>query len=146
MSCIADRVLVMQHGRIVESGEVNTVLEQPAHPYTQVLLRARDIERFQQNAPSGSPLVQAVNAAKWFGDFCAVHDARFGHRPRRTGRAHRRERKWQIHAGPHAHRYAPGYIRHHQLRRRNGGPRRPCQREARLRRRAQLVFQDRIRR
>ena len=72
---IADRVLVMQHGRIVESGEVNTVLEQPAHPYTQALLRARDIERFQQNAPSGSPLVQAVNAAKWFGDFCAVRDA-----------------------------------------------------------------------
>lgn len=72
---IADRVLVMQHGRIVESGEVNTVLEQPAHPYTQALLRARDIERFQKNAPSGSPLVQAVNAAKWFGDFCAVHDA-----------------------------------------------------------------------
>jgi len=35
---IADRVLVMQHGRIVESGEVNTVLEQPAHPYTQALL------------------------------------------------------------------------------------------------------------
>lgn len=72
---IADRVLVMQHGRIVESGEVNTVLEQPAHPYTQGLLNARDIERFQQNAPSGPPLVQAVNAAKWFGDFCAVHDA-----------------------------------------------------------------------
>ena len=51
----------------------------------------------------------------------------FGHRPRRTGRAHRRERKWQIHAGPHAHRYAPGYIRHHQLRRRNGGPSEPCE-------------------
>ena len=71
---IADRVLVMQHGRIVESGEVNTVLEQPAHPYTQALLRARDIDRFEQNAPSGSPLVQAVKASKWYGDFCAVHD------------------------------------------------------------------------
>ena len=71
---VADRVLVMQHGRIVESGEVNTVLEQPAHPYTQALLNVRDIEHFQQNAPSGSPLVQAVKAAKWYGDFCAVHD------------------------------------------------------------------------
>ena len=71
---IADRVLVMQHGRIVESGEVKTVLEQPAHPYTQALLRARDIGRFEQNAPSGSPLVQAVKASKWYGDFCAVHD------------------------------------------------------------------------
>ena len=71
---IADRVLVMQDGRIVESGEVNTVLEQPAHPYTQALLRARDIHRFQQRTPSGSPLVQAVNASKWYGDFCAVRD------------------------------------------------------------------------
>ena len=71
---IADRVLVMQHGRIVESGEVNAVLEEPAHPYTQALLRARDIDRFEQNAPSGSPLVQAVKASKWYGDFCAVHD------------------------------------------------------------------------
>jgi ABC-type microcin C transport system duplicated ATPase subunit YejF len=71
---IADRVLVMQNGRIVESGEVNAVLEQPAHPYTQALLRARDIDRFEQNAPSGSPLVQAVKASKWFGDFCAVKD------------------------------------------------------------------------
>lgn len=71
---IADRVLVMQHGRIVESGEVNTVLEQAAHPYTQALLRARDIKRFQQNAPTGTPLIQAVKAAKWYGDFCAVHD------------------------------------------------------------------------
>lgn len=71
---VADRVLVMQHGRIVESGEVNTVLEQPAHPYTQALLRARDIDRFQQSDPSGSPLVQAVNTAKWYSDFCAVHD------------------------------------------------------------------------
>ena len=71
---IADRVLVMQHGRIVESGEVNAVLEQPAHPYTQALLRARDIDRFEQTVPSGSPLVQAVKASKWYGDFCAVHD------------------------------------------------------------------------
>jgi ABC-type glutathione transport system ATPase component len=71
---VADRVLVMQHGRIVETGEVNTVLEQPAHPYTQALLRAREIDRFPPSVLSKSPLIQAVNAAKWYGDFCAVHD------------------------------------------------------------------------
>ena len=71
---IADRVLVMQHGRIVESGEVNTVLEQPAHPYTQALpvpgSRALSAKR-----PVRVALGKAVNAAKWFGDFCVVHDA-----------------------------------------------------------------------
>ena len=71
---IADRVLVMQHGRIVESGDVQSVLLHPAHPYTRALLRARDIEKFEQNSPTGIPLVRAVKASKWYGDFCAVRD------------------------------------------------------------------------
>jgi peptide/nickel transport system ATP-binding protein len=37
---IADRVAVMYLGRIVESGDVDDVFEQPAHPYTQALLSA----------------------------------------------------------------------------------------------------------
>jgi peptide/nickel transport system ATP-binding protein len=37
---IADRVAVMQHGRIVEQGEAAQVLGAPAHPYTQALLAA----------------------------------------------------------------------------------------------------------
>jgi len=35
---LADRVAVMYLGRIVEQGETQTVLESPAHPYTQALL------------------------------------------------------------------------------------------------------------
>lgn len=35
-----DRVLVMHEGRIVESGSVYAVLEQPRHPYTRRLLEA----------------------------------------------------------------------------------------------------------
>ncbi|TAK74350.1 MAG: ABC transporter ATP-binding protein [Aquabacterium sp.] len=40
VSRLADRVAVMQHGRIVEQGPVAQVLEQPAHPYTRALLDA----------------------------------------------------------------------------------------------------------
>ncbi|WP_051593619.1 ABC transporter ATP-binding protein [Achromobacter sp. DH1f] len=37
---IADRVVVMQAGRVVETGEVTQIFNQPRHPYTQALLAA----------------------------------------------------------------------------------------------------------
>lgn len=43
---MADRVLVMSRGRIVESGVKNNVLQSPQHPYTQRLLASE---------PAGSP-------------------------------------------------------------------------------------------
>lgn len=35
---LADRVVVMQSGRVVEEGEVRSILRSPQHPYTQTLL------------------------------------------------------------------------------------------------------------
>ena len=40
VSSIADRVLLMQNGRIVEQGETNRVLREPSEDYTRNLLRA----------------------------------------------------------------------------------------------------------
>ncbi|MBB6466970.1 peptide/nickel transport system ATP-binding protein/glutathione transport system ATP-binding protein [Aminobacter lissarensis] len=37
---IADRVLVMQDGKVVEQGELSQILDKPQHPYTQHLLHA----------------------------------------------------------------------------------------------------------
>ena len=37
---LADRVAVMYHGRIVEEGPVDTIISDPQHPYTQVLMEA----------------------------------------------------------------------------------------------------------
>jgi putative phosphonate transport system ATP-binding protein len=35
---LADRMMVMQQGRIVESGLTDQVLDDPQHPYTQLLV------------------------------------------------------------------------------------------------------------
>jgi peptide/nickel transport system ATP-binding protein len=40
VSTIADRVLVMKDGRVVESGPAASVLMEPSHPYTRELLEA----------------------------------------------------------------------------------------------------------
>ncbi|BCQ47679.1 hypothetical protein ERHA55_52060 (plasmid) [Erwinia rhapontici] len=37
---LADRVLVMKEGRVVESGEVGEVFNRPVHPWTRQLLEA----------------------------------------------------------------------------------------------------------
>jgi peptide/nickel transport system ATP-binding protein len=55
---VADRILVMYAGRVVEAGPTETVLRDPRHPYTQLLLSAvadpRDREA-QIAADSGEP-------------------------------------------------------------------------------------------
>ncbi len=40
---LADRVIVMVNGQVIESGDADTVLEHPAHPYTQRLLAATPV-------------------------------------------------------------------------------------------------------
>jgi microcin C transport system ATP-binding protein len=63
---IADRVCVMNHGKIVEQGEVNRVFEKPEHPYTRALLTAepaRDPAPLQPTEPS---MVKTDDLKVWF--------------------------------------------------------------------------------
>jgi oligopeptide transport system ATP-binding protein len=55
---VTDRVAVMYHGRIVESGPTAAVLERPGHPYTAALLRSVPQANSGETLPviAGSPL------------------------------------------------------------------------------------------
>jgi len=53
---IADRVCVMQHGKIVEQGDTPAVFANPTHAYTRMLLAAEPKGRAAP-VPSGAPIV-----------------------------------------------------------------------------------------
>ncbi len=57
---IADRVVVMQSGRIVEQGSASDVLDHPQHPYTRQLLDARPRGDFRAVAreANGAPALE----------------------------------------------------------------------------------------
>lgn len=59
---LADRVLVMYAGRVVESGPVDQVFKRPAHPYTRALLAA--IPRLDGARPEGLP-GEAADPRAW---------------------------------------------------------------------------------
>ncbi len=62
---MADRICVMQHGEIVETGQPADIFDRPQHAYTQKLLEAEPSGLLETPAPS-QDLVSAENIRVWF--------------------------------------------------------------------------------
>ena len=62
---VADRVCVMQHGDIVESGATARIFEAPAHPYTQQLIQAQP-SGTAPPAAAAAPLIRTEDLRIWY--------------------------------------------------------------------------------
>jgi oligopeptide/dipeptide ABC transporter ATP-binding protein len=68
---IADRVVVMYAGQIIEQGEVDAIFSRPRHPYTEGLLRS--IPRVTRKVPRLAAIAGSVPSAKRWPRGCRFH-------------------------------------------------------------------------
>ncbi|QDY69471.1 dipeptide ABC transporter ATP-binding protein [Qingshengfaniella alkalisoli] len=72
---IADEIAVMRFGKVVETGDVYDIFENPQHPYTQRLLNSvRELDHpserrlaMREARPIGAPILVSENVTKVFG-------------------------------------------------------------------------------
>ncbi|KAB0676093.1 ABC transporter ATP-binding protein [Aureimonas leprariae] len=82
---VADRVVVMNGGEIVEEGEAGEVYRNPKHPYTKKLIDAAP-GKGEMRRPEGAnePLLKVRNVSKLYGNFAGLREASFDLQPGET--------------------------------------------------------------
>ncbi len=63
---MAERVYVMQHGKIVEEGPATQIFSKPQHPYTRMLISAEPKGRAPEARPDAPTVVETDNLKVWF--------------------------------------------------------------------------------
>jgi peptide/nickel transport system ATP-binding protein len=82
---IADRVVVMNSGEIVETGTPDEVYHNPRHPYTKKLISAAPGQgEMHEPVATGEPLLKVENLYKTYGAFHALKGVSFNLMPGET--------------------------------------------------------------
>jgi oligopeptide transport system ATP-binding protein len=66
VSDIADQIVVMEKGKVVESGQPKQIFDNPQHPYTQKLLAAIPSGQKAAGTVAPEPLIRIDNLRTWF--------------------------------------------------------------------------------
>ncbi|MEO6607195.1 MAG: ATP-binding cassette domain-containing protein, partial [Aestuariivirga sp.] len=66
VKAMADKICVMQKGKIVEQGEMATLFAKPKHAYTKMLMAAEPRGEPPKANPSAMPLLHVDNLKVWF--------------------------------------------------------------------------------
>src|SRR3990167_3365480 len=67
VSEVADEVMVMRAGRIVERGRTQDLFESPREPYTRALIAAVDLRSTRaRTGPIGGPILEVTDLTKHF--------------------------------------------------------------------------------
>ena len=66
VSDIADQIVVMEKGKVVESGQPKAIFNNPQHPYTQKLLAAIPSGQKAAGSVVPDPLIRIENLRTWF--------------------------------------------------------------------------------
>jgi oligopeptide transport system ATP-binding protein len=64
---IADQIVVMQNGAVVETGDRDAIFHNAQHPYTRKLLQAIPRGGKKEKVPASEPLITVRNLCTWFG-------------------------------------------------------------------------------
>jgi peptide/nickel transport system ATP-binding protein len=64
---VADDIMVLRHGKMVEKGTAHQIIKQPTQPYTQALVSVHHIEH-QEKQPTAKPILSVKNVTAAYGN------------------------------------------------------------------------------
>ncbi|MER9202347.1 ABC transporter ATP-binding protein [Mesorhizobium sp. M0933] len=63
---VADDIMVLRHGKMIEKGTTRQIVKEPSEPYTQALVSVHHIEH-QEKEPTANPLLSVKNVTAGYG-------------------------------------------------------------------------------